>query len=328
MTKDTVTSSSPGNIFFFGEFAVIYNKPCIIASVDKRTTVTATIRTDDKVIIESTAFGTATANLSDRLTDYESKAPELYPLLDFISDLVWKLKITQGLTLKITSDIPVNSGMSSSTAVFCSILKALSGISGKNIDNKDHFDWIYPHQVKIHGGKASGSEIISSSVGGFNIVKKKQDKITFNSLGTQNFSVVIADTKVSAPTALTVGYHLPSMEARFPSKVKGIFENIEKLTIEAKTAIQNNDLEEIGHLMNENQALLSKLGMSHPKLDDCIYASLAAGALGAKLSGGGWGGIMVALCHPKDQDKVMNALKETGADVIMTKIGVEGAKVE
>ncbi|RLG14263.1 MAG: mevalonate kinase [Candidatus Nanohalarchaeota archaeon] len=328
MTKDTVTASSPGNIFFFGEFAVIYNKPCIIASVDRKTTVTANMRTDDKVIIESAAFGSATAVLGNTLHTYESKASELYPLLDFISDIVPKLKITQGLTMKITSDIPVNSGMSSSTAVFCSILKALTNLSGKNIDNRDYFDWIYPHQVKIHGGKASGSEIVSSSVGGFNIVKKKQDKITFNSLGTQNFSVVIADTKVSAPTALTVGYHLPSMEARFPSKVRGIFKNIEKLTIDAKTAIQNNDLEEIGHLMNENQTLLSKLGMSHPKLDDCIYTSLAAGALGAKLSGGGWGGIMVALCYPKDQDKIMNALKETGADVIMSKIGVEGAKIE
>ena len=328
MTKNTVTSSAPGNIFFFGEFAVIYNKPCIIASVDRRTTVTANPRTDNKIIIESAAFGTATATLTDRLTGYETKAPELYPLLDFISDLVRKLKITQGLTLKITSDIPVNSGMSSSTAVFCSILKALSEISSKNIENKDYFDWIYPHQVKIHGGKASGSEIISSSVGGFNTVKKKQDKITFDSLGKHNLSVVIADTKVSAPTAQTVGYHLPSMEARYPTMVKNIFNSIEKLTLDAKTAIQNNDLEELGQLMNENQAHLSKLGMSHPKLDDCISSSLAAGALGAKLSGGGWGGIMVALCHPKDQAQVMKALEETGADVIRTKIGTEGAKLE
>ncbi len=270
MTENPATASAPGNIFFFGEFAVIYNKPCIVASVDRRTKVTATPTTTGKVTIESSAFGTATAVLGKTLHTYESKSPELYPLLDFISDLVQKLKLTQGITLKITSDIPVNSGMSSSTAVFCSILKALSEISGKNIDNKDYFDWIYPHQVKIHGGKASGSEIISSSVGGFNTVKKIQDKITFNSLGKHNLSVVIADTKVSAPTAQTVGYHLPSMEARFPSMVKGIFNSIEKLTIDAKTAIQNNDLEEIGCLMNENQSLLSKLGMSHPKLDDCI----------------------------------------------------------
>ena len=145
--------------------------------------------------------------------------------------------------------------MSSSTAVFCSILKAVSEMTGKKIDNKDYFDWIYSHQVKIHGGEASGSEIISSSVGGFNYIRKTESRLRFDSLGKHNFNILIADTKVSAPTALTIGYHLPSMQKRFPTMVHGIFNSIEKLTLHAKTAIQNKSLKEIGYFMNQNQLI-------------------------------------------------------------------------
>ena len=326
--SDKIVASAPGNVFFFGEFAVIYNRPCIIASVDRRTKVVLCKRDDDKVVVDSAAFGGASAVLGNGLGSYESKAPELYPILDFLRDLICRFKISSGFDIKITSDIPVNSGMSSSTAVFCSILKAVSEMSGKNIDNRDYFDWVYAHQVKIHGGKASGSEIVSSSVGGFNCVRKTEKGVKFDSLGEHKFCVVIGDTKVPAPTALTVGYHLPSMEKRFPTMVRGIFDGIEKLSPDAKTAIQNEDIDEVGRLMNENQFLLEKLGMSHPKLDDCISAALSSGAVGAKLSGGGWGGIMVALSYPKDQNKVMKAIAETGANVVKTKIGVGGAKIE
>lgn len=328
MSKNIVSASAPGNVFFFGEFAVIYNKPCIIASVDRRTTINVIERKDEMVVVDSDAFGKAEAVIGNGLGNYDGKATELYPVLDFLGELVRKFDLSSGFDVKIKSDIPVNSGMSSSTAVFCSVLKAVAIMSGKKIENQDYFEWIYPHQVKIHGGKASGSEIVSSSVGGLNMVRKRDSGVKSESLGEHKFSVVIGDTRVSAPTSLTVGYHLPSMERRFPTMVHGIFDNIEKLAIDAKSAIINEDIEEIGRMMNENQILLSKLAMSHPKLDDCIYAAETAGALGAKLSGGGWGGIMVALCYPKDQNKVMKAIAETGANVIKTEIGVYGAKVD
>ncbi|MFH1127734.1 MAG: mevalonate kinase [archaeon] len=328
MSRSSFNASAPGNVFFFGEFAVIYNKPCVIASVDRRTTVSVSLRSDDKVAVDSAAFGRASAVLDKRLGSYEGKATELYPVLDFIGDIASKLGVDSGFDLSIKSDVPVNSGMSSSTAVFCSILKAVSAMAGREIDNKDYFDWIYPHQVKIHGGKASGSEIVSSSVGGFNMVRKTDKGVKFDSLGEHKFSVVIGDTMVSAPTSLTVGYHLPSMEKRFPRMVSGIFNSIEKLALDAREPIQCEDIDEIGRMMNENQKLLVQLGMSHPKLDDCINAAIDAGAAGAKLSGGGWGGIMVALCYPKDQNKVMKGIADTGANVIKTEIGVAGARSE
>lgn len=328
MSKNSVSASAPGNVFFFGEFAVIYGKPSIIASVDRRTRVSLKERSDSKVIIESSVFGKASAILEKRLGNYESKAPELYPLLDFLSDITGKLGISSGFELKIDSEVPVNSGMSSSTAVFCSVLRAVSEISKKKIDPKDYFGWVYPHQVKIHGGKASGSEIISSSIGGFNWVRKTENRIKSEPLGEHKFCVVIGDTKVSAPTALTVGYHLPSMERRYPDLVRGIFNDIENIATQARAAIGDNDIKKLGQLMDANQALLARLGMSHPKLDDCISMAREAGALGAKLSGGGWGGIMVALCEPDMQDDVMISIAETGANVIKTKIGTEGARID
>ncbi|MCK4550336.1 MAG: hypothetical protein KAT91_00100, partial [Candidatus Aenigmarchaeota archaeon] len=219
-------------------------------------------------------------------------------------------------------------GMSSSTAVFCAILKALSAYASVDIKNEEYFDIIYPHQAKVHGGKASGMEIISSSVGGFNYLTKKSGKIQTESLDSSSFPVVIGNTRISAPTALSVKYHIPSMEKRFPDFMKKSFDGIEKICIEAKKYIQKGGISGVGELMNRNQKILSDIKVSHPKLDDCISEAKKAGAYGAKLSGSGWGGICFALCDAKNKKEVALAIERTGCEAIITDIGCAGARLE
>jgi len=90
--------------------------------------------------------------------------------------------------------------------------------------------------------------------------------------------------------------------------------------------MEKNDEIAIGKLMNKNQELLLSLGLSHPKLDDCISEARRAGALGAKLSGSGWGGIMFALARKEDVDKVVAAIKTTGADAFKAEVGGAGVQ--
>ena len=218
--------------------------------------------------------------------------------------------------------------MSSSTALLAAVFATVSGFAGQNIPAEKYFDYLYPMQVNVHGGKASGSEIISSALGGFNKVQKVEaegkTELKFEHLGMHKFSIIVGNTKVSSPTALTVGYHVPSLIARNKTRVFGVFDEIATISEKAEAVLAKDDEAKLGKLMNKNQELLSSLGLSHPKLDDCIDEARKAGALGAKLSGSGWGGIMFALTKKEDSEKVLRAIQSTGADAFKTEVGGSG----
>ncbi len=317
--------SSPGNIFFAGEHAVVYGKPAIVASVERRTRVRVVPREDDMVIVNSRELGIAEM----RVNGEGKRGPkELEVILDFIDSLITKSLMARGFEVYIESEIPIESGMSSSTAVFSAILEALNNYLELGIPREDYFSIIHPFQEIVHGGKASGSEIFSSVFGGFHWLEKREGKLVGEKIRELEIPVVIGNTMVRAPTKLTVGYHVPSLMDRYPELVNRAWEDIEAITREMRRAIEKEDLERLGGLMNENHRILRDLKLSHPKLEDCIEEALKAGALGAKLSGGGWGGIMFAICYPEDQEKIAEAVQKTRAEVIKTRIGGEGLRKE
>ena len=81
--------------------------------------------------------------------------------------------------------------------------------------------------------------------------------------------------------------------------------------------------------MNENHRILSEeLGVSHPMLEKLIEAARSSGAFGAKLSGGGMGGIMLALVDSETKQRVADAIKEAGGTPYITTVGVEGVKID
>ncbi len=312
-------ASAPGNVFFSGEHAVVYGRPAIVASIEKRTYVEICPRDDDRVIVNSREFGIADMRVNG---ENKSGPKELEVILDFIDSLVTKSTREKGFEVKIWSEIPAESGMSSSTAVLSALLDALNDFLGLGISRDNYFQVIFPFQERIHGGKASGSEIYSSVFGGFHWLDRSNGVV--EKIAEFEIPVVIGDTLVRSPTKLTVGYHVPSLIDRYPEMVEDAWNQIAEITRKMRKALESRDLAKIGDLMNQNQEVLSSLGLSHPKLDDLISEALKAGAVGAKLSGSGWGGIMFAVCYPEDQKKVADAMKKTRARILVTSLGGPG----
>jgi mevalonate kinase len=134
------------------------------------------------------------------------------------------------------------------------------------------------------------------------------------------FQLVVADTGVASSTRIVVGDVGQSWE-RDPERYERLFDEIGAVTRAARQAIEVGDLAEIGALMNENQGLLQELDVSSPELETLIRAALAAGAVGAKLSGAGRGGNMIALVTDGTATGVERALREAGAHgVIVTEV--------
>jgi mevalonate kinase len=134
---------------------------------------------------------------------------------------------------------------------------------------------------------------------------------------------IIADTGEKTPTFETVSEVRKRQEAD-PQKYHKIFSKIGDTTRQAREALINGDLPILGQLIDKNQELLKQLNVSSPGIEHLVQAARDAGAYGAKLSGGGRGGNVIALASPSQIDSITTALIDAGAvNVISTKLSKE-----
>jgi mevalonate kinase len=192
---------------------------------------------------------------------------------------------------------------------------------------RDFFDWLYPFQVKIHGGKASGSELISSILGGFNYIKvinnRNPIEIESRNLGNFSFNFVIADTGIEARTNGPVQL-ISKRREDSKEKFEKIFDNIKEIVMEGEKAVFTKNEKLLGELMNINHEILSRqLEVSNPLIDKLARIAKKEGAYGAKICGGGKGGVIIALTPREKVFRVAKALSLFGASVYLTDIGVK-----
>ena len=126
------------------------------------------------------------------------------------------------------------------------------------------------------------------------------------------FMLAIADTGIPSPTKVAVGDVRRAWE-REPARFEALFDRVAAVVEAARSAIAAGEPERLGPLMDENHALLQEIGVSCPELDALVAAARGAGALGAKLSGGGRGGNMIALVTEATAAQVADALRAAGA---------------
>jgi len=133
------------------------------------------------------------------------------------------------------------------------------------------------------------------------------------------FTLLIGDTGVRSATRLPVGEVRRRWE-RDPSRYGMLFDAVADVVYQARRALAEGEIATLGPLLDCNQALLEEIGVSSPELERLITAARSAGAGGAKLSGGGWGGVMIALVEPETAQHVREALEAAGATRVLETI--------
>jgi mevalonate kinase len=141
----------------------------------------------------------------------------------------------------------------------------------------------------------------------------------------QPFMLAIADTGIRSPTKIAVGDVRQAWE-REPARFDGLFDQIAAIVEDARASIADGQPDRLGPLMDHNHALLQEIGVSCAELDALVAAALGAGALGAKLSGAGRGGNIIALVTAETASRVAEALQAAGAvRVIVTEVAAVSA---
>ena len=309
------SASAPGKIILFGEHAVVYGQPAIavpVKQVRTKATVTPNIRgTSGEMRILAPNIG-----LDSSLDDVSPGNP--------IGEVVNKVAATLEIdhipscTLKITSTIPVASGLGSGAAVSVAVIRALAGFLGKPLPNEKVSALAYEIE-KIHHGTPSGIDntVVTYAQPVFFI--KGQPVEVFSV--TKPFSLVIGDTGIPAPTKKSVGDVQMAWRSN-PTRYERLFAACGSIAKTGRQAIESGHPEWLGPLMNENHELLQQMDVSSPELDHLVNIAKEAGASGAKLSGGGRGGNMIAFVEIEQAEIVVNALQTAGAKhTILTEVG-------
>jgi len=312
--KPRVTrASAPGKVILFGEHAVVYGRPALAVPVTDVQAV-ATIdaeRPEPGVTVHAHDIG-RTIDVGQA----EADEPLSLTVRNTLSALGLRLDEVQ-LAVHVRSSIPIASGMGSGAAVATAVVRAL----GKHLDhpfNADTVSSLVYETEQVYHGTPSG---IDNTVVAFQqpVYFRRGESIAILEVG-QPFWVAIADSGVPSLTRQTVAA-VRSAWQRCPEAYERLFDEIGALVDTARAAIEGGEVGALGPLMNQNQVLLRQLGVSSPALEGLIEAARKGGALGAKLSGGGVGGNVVAAVNEESADRVRGCLMDAGAvHVIVTRV--------
>jgi mevalonate kinase len=298
-----VKSSAPGKIILFGEHAAVYSRPALAVPVNQ-------VHVDVEVLDSSREGIWIHAPVIDLHAELTS-LPSDHPIASVILKLTQLFDISQppNLEINISSTIPVAAGLGSGAAVSVALIRALASFFNHPLSN-DEINLLAFETEKLHHGTPSG---IDNTVIAYNMPVyfiKGQPIETFKA--GKPFTIVIGDTGISALTKESVG-DVRRLWLRDTNHFEYIFNEISQISLIARRSIESGRPELLGELMDQNQALLHEMTVSSPELDVLISAARSAGALGAKLSGSGRGGNMIALVEQAKAESVASALISAGA---------------
>lgn len=318
MIAGPVTSTAPGKIILFGEHAVVYGRPAIAVPVSQ---VGATVTVDD-----GPAEQRGPRIVAPDIDRYYAlrDAPPDDPLgqATALVSAAAGIGALPSLTIHVTSTIPIASGLGSGAATAAALIRALARkLDRPDLAQDETVSRLTYEVEKLHHGTPSG---IDNTVVAFNrpvyFIRRSAGNLIAPFTVGKPLTLLIGDTGIASPTRIAVGDVRRGWQAD-PARFETLFDGCGTVTAAARVAIEQGDLARLGALMDENQSYLKALTVSSAALERLIDAARGAGALGAKLSGGGRGGNMIALVGIATAAVVSRALSAAGAaGVLQTRV--------
>jgi len=229
----------------------------------------------------------------------------------------------QKLNISFGGDLFAASGVGASAAQCTSLSRALNETFNLDLNDEKINQAAYEGEKAYHG-TPSGIDNTASTYGGLIWFVKNISggKNTMDLLQTpKKMPLVITNSGITASTTEVVA-DVRRIKEENPKKFEKIFDEYKILAMEAKEALKKGDINTVGNLMNQNHKLLQMITVSGEVNDKLVEVSIENGAIGAKMTGTGRGGLVIALVKNKEiQENVTQAVKKEGFDAWKTMIG-------
>jgi mevalonate kinase len=323
-----VVASAPAKIILFGEHFVVYGEPAIVLAIDKRAYAKVEKRDDRRLRVHSANLNLAgyfeEGAFKIEQGDAKEAKAKFEPVRQTASKILEKHGQHVGLDIEINSTVPVGGGLGSSAAVVAATAMATASLLDVKLSKEEIFRIAFEAEKTVHG-TPSGVDPAISTFGGTLLF---QMDTGFKPLEVKSaIPLVIGDTGVERSTRIQVE-KVRGITDRYPRVFEPMMKAASEIVLRAIDAMKGNDLQTLGDLMNINHALLYGVGVSDESLEWLTNAARKAGALGAKLTGAGGGGCMVALAEEEKLEQVTEAIQRAGGRTFVARKTDEGVRIE
>ncbi len=328
MSQTIVVTSAPGSIMLTGEHAVLYGHKAVIASIDKKISVSLSIRRDNMIVVKSR--NNITKIEIDNI-GMDSPPKNLIKSILFF----YKYQIKSGLEIKIISQIPESKGLGSSTALLVSFVAAIKFFLYQKINNqnlvslKKKFLNSQLKEVFLDSKmiltrlnlESSCADIMSSIYGGIILYKKYE--IIKNIFTDLNLILIFSGYKTKTSDVLS---YIQPLRQKFLNIFLHLETTIGHISEMSFEAIESRDFDVLGNLFSINQGILEAMKLSTPLIDYLInrlkdYQFIK----GSKISGAGLGDSIIALCT---DSKDIKSLHIDLQKISFTKINISKTGLE
>ena len=282
-----------GKVIIFGEHFVVHGAPAIAGGISNHAVVEVSPSDKNRILTAQ-------------------KVVEEFSLAG-IAAILSSMGIKENYDVRLTGDLPTYGGLGSSAAFCVALVKALANDKGLHLTKDQINKHAYDGEKAFHGDPSGIDNTIATHGGVVEFTRGKtqaESKFVFLEL-TKPLDLVISFTGKYGPTAKMVE-RVWEFRRKDEDGFAQLMDEYMKIAMEGRKSIERGKIEAIGQLMNENQELLSELGVSDESNDRIINIALKAGALGAKVTGGGGGGCCV--CIAESQAKAQEITGKLNAD--------------
>jgi len=310
-------ASAPGKAILVGEHAVVFGLPAIAIPLSSIRAKAIGKATDYPLTVIAEDLRRPPLTIDAEEIDRSDPMALMASLtMQYLGAADIKGEVT------IRSDIPIASGLGSGAAVSAALGRAIAQLHGTNISDEELNRLVFEVE-KLHHGTPSG---IDNTVVVFEmpVYFVKGSAVDFIDIG-ESLWILLADTGIVSLTRDAVA-DVRALTKRSPALTARIFDEIGSIVHEARDCIMRGATGRLGELLTANHHLLQALNVSSTELDSLVDAALSAGAKGAKLSGGGRGGNIIALADEYTVDAVKQSLFEAGAKRVMVTLAGQGSQ--
>lgn len=312
MKDKTGLGTAIGKIILIGEHSVVYGQPALAIPFDTTKIKTTIVRKNGPVYLDCFFYKGLFLDLPENLFGLRSIIKEIVASFN---------EVLKDFTIRIESTIPAERGMGSSAAVAIATIRSLYDYFDQDLTKDDLLKWSNISEEIVHGNPSGIDAAIISGERALYYIKG-EPFVPFDF--KLDAYLIVADTGENGQTRAAVSGVRELVESK-PEYGQALIKELGSLTNKAKVFIEENDIKGLGQTMSKAHLLLDKLGVSNGLLNQLVDTALDSGALGAKLTGGGRGGCIIALARDEEEANIIsNKLLSAGAkDTWISNMGVD-----